>query len=93
MTGAITAQAIPALRRGIRRHYDVTREQNVLLCPERVILLDDIGNAIVELCDGQRSIAAISVALAERYAADPMQVEADVTSFVQELADKGVVTA
>jgi pyrroloquinoline quinone biosynthesis protein D len=92
MNGAISAQTIPALRRGIRRHYDATREQNVLLCPERVILLDDIGNSIIELCDGERSIAAISLALAERYAEDPAQVEADVTSFVQELSDKGLVT-
>jgi pyrroloquinoline quinone biosynthesis protein D len=89
----VTAQSIPALRRGIRRHFDAARAQNLLQCPERVILLDEIGNAIVELCDGQRSIAAISLMLAERYAEDTAQVEADVTGFVQELADKGLVTA
>jgi pyrroloquinoline quinone biosynthesis protein D len=92
MSGEVSAQARPALRRGIRRHYDATREQNVLLCPERVMLLDDIGNAIVELCDGERSITAMSQTLAERYAEDPAQVEADVASFVQELFDKGLVT-
>jgi pyrroloquinoline quinone biosynthesis protein D len=92
MAGVVTTQAIPALRRGIRRQYDVTREQNVLLCPERVILLDEIGDAIIELCDGQRTIATISLTLAKRYAEDLAQVEVDVTSFVQELTDKGVVT-
>lgn len=89
----VTAQTAPALRRGIRRHFDATRGQNVLLCPERVILLDEIGNAILELCDGQRSVAAMSLALAARYEEDVAQVEADVLGFVQELADKGLVTA
>jgi coenzyme PQQ biosynthesis protein PqqD len=90
---SVSAQTVPALRRGIRRHFDATRAQNVLQCPERVILLDEIGNAIVELCDGQRSITAISLVLAERYAEDAAQVEADVIGFVQELADKGLVGA
>jgi coenzyme PQQ biosynthesis protein PqqD len=92
MGGAVTAQSVPALRRGIRRHYDATRAQNVLQCPERVILLDNIGNAITELFDGQSSVGTISRILAERYAENPAQVEADVVGFVQELADKGLVT-
>ncbi len=90
---SVTAQSIPALRRGIRRHFDATRGQTVLLCPERVILLDEIGNALVEQCDGQRDIAAISLILAARFATDAAQVEPDVIEFVQELADKGLVTA
>jgi pyrroloquinoline quinone biosynthesis protein D len=92
MTASVTALSVPALRRGIRRQYDAVRAQNVLLCPERVVLLDDIANAIAELCDAQRSVAAISEILAERYGEDPAQVEADVIGFVQELADKGLVT-
>jgi pyrroloquinoline quinone biosynthesis protein D len=92
MRGAVTAQSVPTLRRGIRRHYDTVRAQNVLLCPERVILLDDIANAIAELCDAERSVAEISRILAERYSEDPARVEADVISFIEELADKGLVT-
>jgi pyrroloquinoline quinone biosynthesis protein D len=93
MNTTVTAQTIPTLRRGVRRHYDTARARNVLLCPERVVLLDDIGNAITELCDGQRSVAALSQILAERYGENPAQVEADVIGFVQELVDKGLVTA
>lgn len=88
----ITAHAIPVLRRGVRRHFDTARGQNVLLCPERVILLDEIANAIAELCDGKNSVAAISRILAERYEENAAQVEEDVLSFVQELLDKGLVT-
>jgi pyrroloquinoline quinone biosynthesis protein D len=88
----LTAHAIPALRRGIRRRFDTTRGQNVLLCPERVILLDDIANAITELCDGQRDVTEISRILAERFAEDVAQVETDVLAFIQELSDKGLVS-
>jgi pyrroloquinoline quinone biosynthesis protein D len=87
------AQTIPVLRRGVRRHFDAARGQNVLLCPERVILLDEIANAIVELCDGRNDIAAISAALAARYGEAPALVEADVIGFVEELVSKGLVTA
>lgn len=89
----VSAQSVPALRRGIRRQYDATRAQNVLLCPERVILLDDIGDAILALCDGRKSIAAIALALAARYEEEPALIEADVIGFVEDLAAKGVMTA
>ena len=93
MTVAVTAQSVPALRRGIKRHYDTARAQNVLLCPERVIVLDDIANAIAELCDGQHSVEMISKILSDRYEGDPGLVEADVIEFIRELAEKGAVTA
>jgi pyrroloquinoline quinone biosynthesis protein D len=88
----VTVDSIPKLRRGILRKFDAARGQNVLLGPERVILLDDIGNAIAECCDGQTAIAQISSILAERYAAERAQVESDVLAFVQELQEKGLVT-
>ncbi len=92
MSGALTAQSVPVLRRGIRRHFDAARGQNVLQCPERVILLDEIADAIVALCDGQHDVAAISASLAQRYAADVALVQADVTEFIAGLLEKQVVT-
>lgn len=87
-----TAQSVPSLRRGVRRHFDATRAQHVLQGPERVILLDDIANAIVELCDGTRDVAVIAQMLAQRYEADQTQVQPDVVEFVSELYEKGLVT-
>ena len=87
-----TAQSVPKLRRGVRRQFDAARGQNLLQCPERVVLLDDIANAIIELCDGQRSIAEISRTLAARYEEEAALVEEDVRGFVTELLEKGLVT-
>jgi len=39
----------------------------VLLTPETVILLNDTGAAILELCDGQRTVAEILAELRDRY--------------------------
>ena len=88
----VTQNSIPKLRRGILRKFDAARGQNVLLGPEKVILLDDIGNAIVECCDGQASVSQIAQTLAESYETELAQVEPDVLEFVQELQDKGLVT-
>ncbi len=86
----ITADSVPALRRGIRRKFDATRNAHVLLGPERVIVLDDIAAAITELVDGETSVARISGVLAERFAADAALVESDVMAFVRDLVEKGL---
>lgn len=87
----VTAASIPALRRGIRRSFDTVRGAHILQGPERVIVLDEIASAITELLDAKRSVAEISQSLAQKYAEDAGQVEADVIGFVQDLADKGLV--
>jgi pyrroloquinoline quinone biosynthesis protein D len=89
---AVSAQSVPSLRRGVRRHFDAARGQNVLQCPERVVLLDDIADAIIELCDGRRSAADISNILAARYEEEPAVVAEDVRGFLLELLEKGLVT-
>jgi pyrroloquinoline quinone biosynthesis protein D len=89
----ITADSIPALRRGIKRKFDATRNAHVLLGPERVIVLDDIAAAILELMDGAHSVTAIAAALAARFAADHALVQSDVMAFVEELVEKGLASA
>jgi pyrroloquinoline quinone biosynthesis protein D len=88
----ITAESIPALRRGIRRKFDATRNAHVLLGPERVIVLDDIAAAILELVDGGNSVARISGVLAAKFAADASLVESDVMEFVRDLVEKGLAS-
>ena len=39
----------------------------MLLTPETVIVLNDTGAAILELCDGQRTVAEILTELHDRY--------------------------
>ena len=89
----VTAQSVPALRRGVRRRYDEVRNEYVLLGPERVVVLDDVANAIAQLCDSTHSIAEISELLSGRYQTPRETVQEDVISFIAEMMHKGLLTA
>jgi pyrroloquinoline quinone biosynthesis protein D len=72
----------PRLGRGVKLRFDRTRERHVLLLPETVVVLNATGAAILELCDGQRSVAEIVAALRERYGDVP---EGEVVAYLAEL--------
>jgi len=78
----------PAFTRYARLHHDRARERFVVLAPERAYELNDIGVAVLRLCDGLRSVADISAQLAEAYKAPIDVVARDVTQLLQGLADK-----
>ena len=81
----LTPASVPSIWRLARLNFDPVRKQHVLLYPEGAMLLNDSGAAILELCDGQRSISEIARILDERYHCD---VLADVTEYLSELAEK-----
>lgn len=89
----IGASSLPQLPRGVRLRFDEPRDQWVLLAPERMFVLDEIALAIVRELDGERTVATIADGLATRYEAPRSEVLADVVSLLQDLTDKGVVTA
>ena len=70
-----------------------TREgQPVLLFPEGMIRLKGTAQAIMELCDGRRTIQEIVSALSQRYrAADPARIADDVYSLHSSLQQKRIV--
>ena len=68
----------PYLPRGVRMHKDRVRGGTVLLAPEKAILLDDIGVAILSRVDGTRSFGEIIPDLAQAFKAPPDQIETDV---------------
>ena len=84
----IAATASPALWRLARIEFDQVRQQRVLLYPEGVVLLNDTGAAILELCDGKRSIAEIASVLGGRYNCD---VTADVLDYLSQLVERELV--
>jgi pyrroloquinoline quinone biosynthesis protein D len=59
--------ARPRLAPHVRLAYDQTRQRHVLLTPETVTLLNGSGAAILELCDGARTLAEILAELGGRY--------------------------
>lgn len=87
----IDAATIAFLPRGVRTHYDRVRETEVLLAPERVLMLDAIGKAILERLDGALSVRAVSENLAQTYEAPLDVIEPDVIAYLADLQEKGFV--
>jgi pyrroloquinoline quinone biosynthesis protein D len=57
----------PHLAPHVRLTFDPARQRHVLLTPETVTLLNDTGAAILELCDGERTMREILAELRGRY--------------------------
>jgi pyrroloquinoline quinone biosynthesis protein D len=81
---------VPRLWRLARLEYDAVRQKHVLLYPEGAVLLNDTGAAILELCNGARTVDEIVTILSERYHAD---VSADVNEYLSQMADRELVRA
>lgn len=77
--------------RGVRTHSDEVRSADVLLGPERVLILDQIGLAILLRLDGVASVAEISEDLAKTFQAPRDVIEPDVIKYLSDLRDKGFV--
>ncbi len=89
----IGATSRPMLPRHIKLRHDAARDRWTILAPERVFTPDAIAIAVLQMCDGARSVEAIAAELAETYNAPKERILADITALLQELADKGVVSA
>jgi pyrroloquinoline quinone biosynthesis protein D len=57
----------PRLAPHVRLTFDQARQGYALLTPETVTLLNDTGAAILELCDGERTVDEILAGLRDRY--------------------------
>ncbi|MEL7014338.1 MAG: pyrroloquinoline quinone biosynthesis peptide chaperone PqqD [Pseudomonadota bacterium] len=75
----------------MRTHRDTVRSSDVLLAPERVLMLDYIGLAILSRLDGVTTVAEISEKLACTYAAPYDVIEPDVIEYLTDLKEKGFV--
>jgi pyrroloquinoline quinone biosynthesis protein D len=58
----------PRLARSVRLRFDPARGRHELLTPEAVTVLNGTGAAVLELCDGQRTVTEILAELRGRYA-------------------------
>jgi pyrroloquinoline quinone biosynthesis protein D len=79
----------PRLVTGARLRYDEVREEHVLLIPEGAVRLNPTAVAVLELCDGERSLDDIVGALSARY--EGADLRDDVVELVDAMAQKGLV--
>ena len=82
----------PILSRHAKLKFDETRQVWVILAPERVLAPDEIAVEVLQLCDGERSVADMVDQLAAKYAAERNAIATDVIAMLQDLADKGFLT-
>jgi pyrroloquinoline quinone biosynthesis protein D len=70
--------------------FDEVRQRWIILAPERLMLPDEQAVEILKLVDGKTGVSAIVDSLAARYDQAPRDLIAkDVTTMLQDLADKG----
>lgn len=79
----------PRLATGARLRYDEVRDEHLLLIPEGAVRLNPTAVAVLELCDGERTLEEIVIALSQRY--DGADVGDDVHQLVDAMAQRGLV--
>jgi pyrroloquinoline quinone biosynthesis protein D len=79
----------PRLVTGARLRYDEVREEHLLLVPEGAVRLNPTAVAVLELCDGERSVEDIAGVLSARYGG--ADVGGDVRELVEGMAERGLL--
>ena len=88
----LNEQHIPKLPRHAKLRYDNARKKWIINAPERVFELDEIAGEIMQLVNGESSIALIIDELTVKFSgASREQISKDVMGMLQLLADKGFV--
>ncbi len=85
------ADARPRLARGARLTWDEVGGRHLLLVPEGLVALNGSATAVLELCDGQRTVGDIVGELTARYPDAPGSLPADVSALLEGIAQKGFV--
>jgi len=88
----VLTDSVPKLPRHAKLRFDNARDKWIILAPERVFELDDIAYEVISRCNGDRSVGLVVDELCEKFEQVSRDVIlGDVTSMLQDLADKGFV--
>ena len=77
----------PRLALAVALRHDRVRGADLLVMPERVVVLEGHAGSVVGLCDGERDVSRIVGELAARFPGAP--VAADVPVFLDRLRVEG----
>ena len=83
----------PKLAAKTKLRLDPKTGKYVLLYPEKGLLLNATGAAILKRCTGELALSAIVAELALEFPGESAALEAEVLAFVQSLLDRGLVQA
>jgi pyrroloquinoline quinone biosynthesis protein D len=81
--------AIPKLATKAMLKHDNVRDVELLLLPERVVLLNTSGAAILGLCDGSRTVRQVVAQLEQDFQA--ADLTNDVLTFLKDARGRGWV--
>ena len=84
--------SVPRLGPHVKLRFDKQRDQWIVLAPERLFVPDSVALEIIRRCDGVATVAAIVDGLAAAYKAPRDTILRDVSTLLQDLADKGIMT-
>jgi pyrroloquinoline quinone biosynthesis protein D len=87
----VSRETRPYLPPYLKLRHDAGRGRWVLLAPERILSPDQTAVAVLQLCDGKRTVEEIASQLAKEYSAPVEVIAGDVVDLLQGLADKGYV--
>jgi pyrroloquinoline quinone biosynthesis protein D len=90
IAAALSLADRPQLRRGVRAGIDPLSGDKVLLFPEGVLFLNETAAAVIQECDGSRSVTEVVQAIGEVY--DNVALE-DVITLLQELITQHLLVA
>ncbi len=62
-----------------------------MLPGKRVVVLDDVGSYVWQLCDGKNSISHIVKSLCERYRMTRKEAETSLFTFMRQLGKRGII--
>jgi len=83
----------PRLAAKTKLRFDPKTGRHILLYPEKGLLLNPTGAAILTLCTGEHTLSAIVATLAAQFQSEPAHLQPEVVSFVQGLLDRGLLQA
>ena len=90
---ALSLDSKPKLAPKAKLRLDPKTGKYVLLYPEKGLLLNPTGAAILRQCDGNTNLAAIITALSLEFQSDTEVLRTEVFTFLQALLDRGLLQA
>ncbi len=90
---ALSLELKPKLAPKTKLRLDQKTGKYILLYPEKGLLLNPTGAAILKLCTGEQTLSSIIAALTLEFQSEQSKVQVEVLTFVQGLLDRGLIQA